>query len=541
MSRNDRDVKSISLRLAILFVLLAFIAYSAVINSYFLSDDFDVVGRILAGDWPVIWASEHGGFFRPLFTGSFILDSFFWGGNPAGYHLTNIALHGLNSLLVCAFAQRLVRRLKLSEEHKRGLSLAAGLLFLLHPSHTESVSFISGRADLLATLFCLASLLAYVAYAETKRVLSLILSLTAFALALLSKETAISLPFMLLATGVFFAPVESRKAALKESLKTGALFFSVLFVFILIRRFALGSLVGGYGAGQHLNFSPGWIRDRFLQASLRALLPAPPLELSSVLLKPLQSPVFIVFALACIALIVLLLRRRRAIYDETERREQNRLALLLLSLFLFSLLPVINLRLSLFNTQGERFVYWPSVFTSILLATVAAALLRSAKWQLVLIACLLVFYSVSLYRTNQTWAEAARLSRSIKEELSVASPQKRLLIINAPDNLRGAPVYHNGLEEALRFFQKPGRTGAVSILTLQDIQSTGDEFELKREGDDFTLRPLNPADGFTTVSDPSACLERLERSTNSVRFRLKPCPEGFDIFFFNAGRMYRVL
>lgn len=541
MSRNERDGKIISLRLAILFVVLAFVAYSAVINSYFLSDDFDVVGKILAGDWPVVWASEHGGFFRPLFTASFILDSLFWGENPAGYHLTNVALHALNSLLVYAFAHRLARNLKLSEEHKHGIGLAAGLLFLLHPSHTESVSFISGRADLLATLFCLAALLAYISYAETKRVLLLILSLLSFVLALLSKETAISLPFMLLALGVFFAHVENWKAALKESLKTGALYFTLLFIFILVRRFALGSLVGGYGTGQHLNFSPGWIRDRFLQASLRSLLPAPPVELQSVLLKPLQSPVFIVVALACIALIVMLLRRRRAIYDKSERCEQNRLALLLLSLFLFSLLPVINLRLSLFNTQGERFVYWPSVFTSILIATVIAALLRSTKWQLVIIACLLVFYSVSLYRTNRTWAEAARLSRSIKEELAGASSQQRLLIINAPDNLRGAPVYHNGLEQALRLFQKPGRTGAVTILTLHDIQFTGDEIELKREGGDFTLRLLKPANGFTMVSDASPCVERLEQSNNSVRFRLKPCPEGFDIFFFNAGKMYRVL
>jgi hypothetical protein len=27
---------------------------------------------------------------------------------------------------------------------------------------------------------------------------------------------------------------------------------------------------------------------------------------------------------------------------------------------------------------------------------------------------------------------------------------------------------------------------------------------------------------------------------NAASFRLKPCPEGFDIFFFDAGRMYRV-
>jgi hypothetical protein len=225
-----------------------------------------------------------------------------------------------------------------------------------------------------------------------------------------------------------------------------------------------------------------------------------------------------------------------------ERSEKNKLVWLLVIMFNLSLLPVMNLRLSIFDTQGERFVYWPSVFTSILVVYLAFILLRNVKWWAALMLCVLIFYCVSLYRTNQIWREAANLSRSIRDELSrAATPEKSLIVINAPDNLRGVPVYHNGLEDALRLFQRSARIERVRVFALHDIQSLNDEVELKRDGDAYTLRLLRSADGFTRVSDPFDCLQTLERSNNAVRFRLDSCPEGFDLFFFNAGKMYRVI
>jgi hypothetical protein len=210
--------------------------------------------------------------------------------------------------------------------------------------------------------------------------------------------------------------------------------------------------------------------------------------------------------------------------------------------FVLSLLPVINLRLSLFDTQGERFIYWPSVFTCILIAYLSFILLRSRKLWLVLMLCVLVFYSISLYRANQNWREAADISRRIKDELARAvSPGKGLIIINAPDNLRGAPIFHNGLEEALRVFQKERRIETVRVLSLHDIHALDDRVELKSEGGALTLRLLNQADGFTKVSERLDCVETLARSTYTVRFRLTDCPESFDLFIYNAGGMYRVL
>src|ERR1700694_5190458 len=97
----------------------------------------------------------------------------------------------------------MMANLMLATDTKKAISIGAGALFLLHPSHTEAVSWISGRADLIATLFCLASLLFYLAYGRSKRAAHLAPSLFGFALALLAKESAICLPLLVVGVGIF--------------------------------------------------------------------------------------------------------------------------------------------------------------------------------------------------------------------------------------------------------------------------------------------------------------------------------------------------
>ena len=168
-----------------LFLVAGFIAFSNVIDSWFLSDDFAQIGKLLGGDLSVVWGREHGGFFRPLFILSYLIDTKIWGARPFGFHLTNVVLHSLNAFLTFMLSLRVVDDLKLSARTRRMISMGAGALFLFHPSHTEAVSWISGRADLIATFFCLASLLWFVAYTKVARRSSLVFSLVCFALALL--------------------------------------------------------------------------------------------------------------------------------------------------------------------------------------------------------------------------------------------------------------------------------------------------------------------------------------------------------------------
>jgi Flp pilus assembly protein TadB len=88
--------------------------------------------------------------YRPLTTATFRLTAAVAGLSPLAYHAVNVILHAV----VCAVLYVVcVRRLAMQRRTAR----IAAVLFALHPVHTEAVSGIVGRADLLAGLFMLAS------------------------------------------------------------------------------------------------------------------------------------------------------------------------------------------------------------------------------------------------------------------------------------------------------------------------------------------------------------------------------------------------
>ena len=66
----------------------------------------------------VVWGREHGGFFRPLFILSYLIDTKIWGARPFGFHLTNVVFHSLNAFLTFVLSLRLVEDLKADCRHK---------------------------------------------------------------------------------------------------------------------------------------------------------------------------------------------------------------------------------------------------------------------------------------------------------------------------------------------------------------------------------------------------------------------------------------
>ena len=523
-------------QLAILsiFLLTGLVAFSTIINSWFISDDFAQIGKVLNGDLSVVWGRAHGGFFRPLFILSYLIDTWVWGANPFGFHLTNIVFHSLNGFLTFLLARRMVEDLKLSPNAKGTVALGAGALFLLHPSHTEAVSWISGRADLFATFFCLASLLFCLAYTRGRRGLQLGLSLLCFTLALLAKESAVCLPLLVVVIGLIIAPARPDRKILRGQIPVFALYFAILLVFVLVRYAFIGSLVGGYGASQHLNFSPGWLRDRLLEGSLRSVLPPLSNKLAWLLFKPLQSRAFIFLSLACAGLIVAAIFFRRRWYGSSERREQNWFVIGLVSLFLCSLLPVINLRLTLYETLGERFLYLPTVFSCLLMAYLAAILLRRQTLLVSLLICVLGFYSVSLVRTNGSWREAANLTRSITNELVDSSTGDHLIILNAPDSLRGVPVFHNGLPEALEYFQSRKRFTRIEVVAFQELQSGADEVVITTRPETPNIILKQDSGSFARV-EPATCVSVVAYTRSQLELNSQPCSA--DLFFFSKGKM----
>jgi len=139
------------------------------------------------------WAfrTVHASNWHPFIWISFMADVEVWGGlDPQGFHLTNVALHIVNGLL-------LLTVLTLATGRFWPSFLVAGL-FLLHPTRVESVAWITERKDTLSAFFGFIAILGYVRYAQTKANRYLFASLVFFAFSLLSKGMFVTLPVVLL-------------------------------------------------------------------------------------------------------------------------------------------------------------------------------------------------------------------------------------------------------------------------------------------------------------------------------------------------------
>jgi Tfp pilus assembly protein PilF len=147
----------------------------------------------------------HGGHYQPLVWLTFGLDHAVWGMEPAGYHATSLAVHVVNAVLVFALL-RLLLRARPGHTATTGTALAAAagaLAFALHPLRVESVAWLSERHGLLAATFSLLAVIAYLRAHEARRADErrsgwLAASVTCFALSLLCKASAMTLPLVLL-------------------------------------------------------------------------------------------------------------------------------------------------------------------------------------------------------------------------------------------------------------------------------------------------------------------------------------------------------
>lgn len=147
-----------------IIALTGFIAYANILNSFFLSDDFVLIALLSKlGPFGLWFNQQHGKslFFRPLLGIISFLDYKIWGLNPFGYHLTNFGFHLANSFLVGSIAFLFSLNLRLDLKLKRFIPYFAGFIFLLLPSHSEAVSWISARTDVIATFFALLSFSIY--------------------------------------------------------------------------------------------------------------------------------------------------------------------------------------------------------------------------------------------------------------------------------------------------------------------------------------------------------------------------------------------
>jgi hypothetical protein len=197
--------------------LITFIVFITCKNNDFVAlDDYAYIvnnTHIANPGWNTfIWSftSVFEGNWHPLTMLSLAFDRYIWGLKPFGFHLTNMIIHCISVYISCFVFWRILRESasdNLSERSVAIGSIGAALFFSLHPLRVESVVWASERKDVLCMLFIITSILMYFRYSDRKKKTPqitcwhfpeyyFVLSLSA--LALLSKPTAVSLPFILI-------------------------------------------------------------------------------------------------------------------------------------------------------------------------------------------------------------------------------------------------------------------------------------------------------------------------------------------------------
>jgi protein O-mannosyl-transferase len=179
-------------QLLLISLLILIIFYPSIFAELNSIDDVEMVTNLLnIDDWSLksVFLPAVGGglYYRPVLYGTFIFDRFAWEAGASFMHLENILLHLCNGLLVYLVAEQLLH----AEGRKAStLPLIAALCFSLHPIVTEPVNWVSGRTDLIAGTFVLASALFLLKYKDQHRKRFLLLAASAFLLGMLSKEVA---------------------------------------------------------------------------------------------------------------------------------------------------------------------------------------------------------------------------------------------------------------------------------------------------------------------------------------------------------------
>lgn len=186
---------------AALVALAAAALYARTVGFAFVYDDISVILNNALLHSPARWSEilvspwQPHGLYRPFTSFTLAVNWTLGAGAPAGFHAVNLLLHAVASALVFLLAARWLPRMG---------AFAAGLLFAVHPVHVEAVANSVGRAELLATVFTLASALLYLRHGDLVRTTHrwhwgfALGTLGMVLLALASKESAFAAPALLL-------------------------------------------------------------------------------------------------------------------------------------------------------------------------------------------------------------------------------------------------------------------------------------------------------------------------------------------------------
>lgn len=425
-------------QLVLFFILLSFVLFGSSLRLGFLSDDWHWLWLAKNTDWS--WhifltnyeGNNFGGSYNPFLLVLFKLSFSLFHQKAFFYHALSLLVHSLNAYLVYLLAQNFLSNLKLSSI--KNWSILSAVLFLAWPSQVETVTWLASWPHLWVTTFYLASFYFYLRWREKYQNKFLFLSLVLFFFSLLIKELAITLPFLLIWWEIYFYSVKQKN----KKLSLLFCYFAILAIWLYLRFLATALFFGYYGQSQ-LNFRVyewfgnlvAYFNDFFTFSYLRVFF-------YKVYYYGLEY--LVIFSLAILAL-----------YFWTTYFYKKWWHFTAISSVILILLPLTPLGLHRLSFSGERYLYLASAFFVVWLVIILRSIfLKDNKYLKLFLIILFLIIIPTVFYKNFIWSKADKVAKNIVTSFADLNTMSGDFIsVALPDNLDGAEVFRNNLQQAL--------------------------------------------------------------------------------------------
>lgn len=390
----------------IILIFLVVLVFANSIHNSFVWDDYDLIVNnpkidlslreipsiFFQPQWKIVGLADYRqDYYRPVGYLFWVINYKIWGLNPSGFHLTNIALHLLCSIILYRIGLMLFNNEKV-------LSLVGASIFAVYPVHNEPV----GKAASGEVIFGFLVILSLYLFLKEKRYASWI----TFFLALLSKEAAVVLPFGL-------AILVYRRNNYRQWVAKIAPYFGLVGIYLILRMLILDTIFGGTIVEQPLftrvltmaAATMDYIRLLIIPYPMSPFYPAK-WYTGIIEAKGITAPVFLIL----LAVIAFRLRKDRELF-------------FLLIFTLLILAPVIW-RVNTFPVGwdhvyiAERFLYVPAMSFSLFVSASVYKLVydKQKTYFMVFGVLLIVIFSVITVNSNKMWKDNLTLFKKIVEE-----------------------------------------------------------------------------------------------------------------------------
>lgn len=496
------------------FVLLFFgiLIFAPSLQIPFISDEIAFIKRNTVSNLAQLLAlfdkKDYDGFYyRPF--GNFVsgILTFFAGDNPFLYRLFNVILHVVNTFIFYRFAKIISAKTGTPK-----IAYVAAILFLVYPGNDYALLWHTALFDRLLLGFYLLGLISYLQnYRAT------VPSICFFILAMFSKESAFSFPFVIFIADYF---LNEKEHSFKSSAKKSGIYFLFLAAFLFIRLILFNNNVF---TAQDAHSSANLfiiIKNYFFFGGF-LLFPFFPREVQQLL--TIHHGVALIFGGIGFLTVSFLLYKKRS----------EKLLWFLLLFIILTILPASRLFM-------RWYLYLPSTGFILLFCYLIFTTFKKSKPKLY-ISLLVMFsiYTFTLIQKEITWLAVSEKSVIALEELKKECSSNEcteIAFLTIPAKVGDIPVYQLQFEKLAQYYLK--KEIKISVLSKSYFSHWDEKIEIKSiKGE--TLILLHNKDNYFLLFDNKKNINFNLKTETQLAFPIKR-EKGIVYVFFSQGKFQKI-